>query len=189
LNKVRTFLSLNINNTLKEKVSEYQADVKKALADYDIKWENPEKFHLTLRFLGDVFEDTLNKLSQDLEKTEFEFDKISFTSDSIDFFPNKRKPNVIFLGLKETKNYSEVLTNEIDRVIPKYGINPDKKFVPHLTFGRFRKENRKGIEEKIFPIIEHINFEFGSFYLMKSIMDFRGSQYFVLKEFLFKNKK
>jgi 2'-5' RNA ligase len=186
LNKLRTFLSLNFNNTLKEKVSIYQEEIKRILAGFDVKWENPDKFHMTLRFLGDVNEDNVNKLILDFELLHFDFDNILFFQDSIDFFPNKLKPNVIFFGLKEENNYSRILTAEIDKVILKYGITPDKKFVPHITLGRFRRENRKSAEDRVFPLPEKMEFDFDRFCFMKSIIDFRGSKHFTIKEFLFK---
>lgn len=92
---------------------------------------------------------------------------------------------MIFFGLKEEDNNSEILMDGIDEVILKYGIKPDKKFVPHITLGRFRRENRIGAADKIFPEIEHLSFEFDRFCLMKSILDYKGSQYFVIKDFLF----
>lgn len=186
MNKLRTFLSLNFNNSLKEKVSEYQEETKKILTGFDVKWENPEKFHMTLRFLGDIYEENVNRLISDLEKLHFDFGKILFFQESIDFFPNKRKPNVIFFGLKEENNYSRVLADEIDKVILKYGITPDKKFVPHITLGRFRRENRKSVDDIDFPSPEKMEFEFDRFCFMKSIMDFKGSKHFTIKEFKFK---
>ena len=185
LNKIRTFLSLNINNTLREKVSQYQQKIKNILSEYNIKWESPEKFHMTLRFLGDINEKDVENLIKDLDNILYDFPKLLFLPDTIDVFPNKRKPNVIFFGLKGEEINSGILTDEIDKVILKYGIIPDKKFVPHITIGRFRRENRIGVSDITFPEIDPMNFEFDRFYLMKSVMDFRGSKYFVIKDFLF----
>ena len=185
MNKIRTFLSLNINNTLREKVSQYQLEIKNILSEHNIKWESPEKFHMTLRFLGAIDEKNVENLVKDLDNIRFNFSKLLFLSDVIDFFPNKRKPNVIFFGLKGEEINTVNLTDGIDKVILKYGIKPDKKFVPHITLGRFRRENRLGVSDKNFPIIEPMNFEFDRFHLMKSVMDFRGSKYFVIKDFLF----
>jgi 2'-5' RNA ligase len=186
LNKLRTFLSLNINSTLKEKVSGIQESVKKILFSIPLKWETPDKFHMTVRFLGDVAEEDVERMVRDLDNSIFNFDKLLFLSDSIDCFPNKKHPNVLILKLTENENNSEQMTGEIDRIILKYGIKPDKKFVPHLTLGRFRRENRQGVEDISFPEVEAINFEFKSFYLMKSVLDFKGAQHFVIKEFPFR---
>jgi 2'-5' RNA ligase len=186
LNKLRTFLSLNINSTLKEKVSEIQEKIKKLFSVYPVKWESNDKFHLTIRFLGDVLENDIEKLVQDFNDAIFNFDKLLFFSDSIDCFPNKRHPNVIFLKLTEIDDNSLRMTDEIDRVILKYGIKPDKKFVPHITLGRFKRESRANIDNIILPGVEKINFEFKSFYLMKSELDSRGARHFEIKEFPFK---
>lgn len=186
MNKLRTFLSLNINSTLKEKVSEIQESVKKLLSSYLVKWESPDKFHMTIRFLGDITEEDADNMVKDFDNAVFNFDKLLFLSSSIDCFPNVKRPNVIFLKLSESENNSEKMTDEIDRIILKYGIKPDKKFVPHMTLGRFKRENRQGVENVSFPDIETINFEFKSFYLMKSVISSRGAQHFEIKEFPFR---
>lgn len=86
MNKLRTFLSLNINNNLREKISQFQDEIKKILFECNTKWENPEKFHLTMRFLGDTEEDKIGKLIKDLNDIRFNFNILHFVSDSIDFF-------------------------------------------------------------------------------------------------------
>ena len=185
MKKTRAFLSLNLEVLLKIKIDEIQKELQKSLSGYKIKWENPDKFHLTIRFLGDLDKNQLDEIKEGLEKSQYGFDRLKFHSEGIGFFPNQRRPNVIFVGLKEDGDNSGKLVDEIDKVITKSGIKPDKKFVAHITLGRFRRENRKSVDEENLVEFEPFDVNFDSYYLMKSILDYRGSKYYEIKKFNF----
>ncbi len=185
MKKTRAFLSLNFDDHLKVKIAEIQKELQKKLSGYLIKWENPEKFHMTVRFLGDVYENVLSEIIRGLEETKFGFRSINFNSNGIGFFPNARRPNVVFTALEEEGNKSEILVNEIDKVITGVGINPDKKFVAHITLGRFRRENRSGVNPDDLIDFEPFSVRFNSFYLMESKLDSKGSRYYPIKKFYF----
>lgn len=187
MKKTRAFLSLNFDDLLKLKIAEIQKELQKKLSGYPVKWENPEKFHMTVRFLGDVTEEVLAEIKDGLDKARFGFRSINFHSKGIGFFPNPRRPNVVFTALEEEGNNSEVLVHEIDKVITSVGINPDKKFVAHITLGRFRRENRSGVNPDDLIEFEPFSVSFNSYYLMESKMDSKGSRYYVIKKFYFKN--
>jgi 2'-5' RNA ligase len=187
LKKTRAFLSLNLDDPVKIKIAEIQKELQKSLSGHKIKWENPEKFHLTLRFLGDVSDDDLTEIKEGLEKANPGFENIKFNSSGIGFFPNSRKPNVVFIALEEEGSNSEKLVQEIDKVITKLGIKPDKKFVAHITLGRFRRENRKGVDEEKLVNFEPFYVSLNSYFLMESVLDFKGSKHYPIKEFNFKS--
>lgn len=185
MKKTRAFLSLNLEEQLKIEIAEIQKELQSKLSDYRIKWENTEKFHLTLRFLGDLDENQLNEIKEGLEKSQYGFKQLEFHSEGIGFFPNPRRPNVIFIALKEKGNNTDRLVDEIDKVITESGIKPDKKFVAHITLGRFRRENRKGVNEENLVEFDPFDVNFDSFYLMESVLDYRGSKYYEIKKYNF----
>jgi 2'-5' RNA ligase len=184
--KIRTFLSLNLNSSLKKKISEIQKKLQIYLKEHPIKWEDPEKFHLTLRFLGDIEENSAELLKNDLERVDFDFEALKFHSSGIGFFPNPKRPNVVFVELQEDGNNTEQLLSRIDEVINKYGIKPDKKFVAHITMGRFRRENRSSVRIENLPDFNPFDVYFPGYYLMKSVLNTKGAVHSVLKEFKFK---
>jgi 2'-5' RNA ligase len=188
LKKIRAFLSLNLEDSLKTRIAETQKELQSKLGGHLIKWENPEKFHLTVRFFGDVSEEVLGTLKIELGQINWDFDLLEFNSNGIGFFPNSRRPNVVFIGLDEKGNNSEQFVKEIDKVTAKFGILPDKKFVAHITLGRFRRENRKGVDENNLVKFEPFMVNFDSFYLMESVLGSKGSIYYPIKQFNFEIK-
>jgi 2'-5' RNA ligase len=186
LKKIRAFLSLNLEDSVKFRIAEIQKELQKKLDNYLIKWENPEKFHLTVRFLGDIKENDAVNLIEELGNINWNFEKLKFTANGTGFFPNPRKPNVVFIGLNEDGNSSIELVDKIDKVITGFGIQPDKKFVAHITLGRFRRENRKSADTNNFAGFEPFSVNFDSYYLMESVLDYRGSKHYSVKQFFFR---
>ncbi len=54
---MRTFISFNLEDNIKNKITDIQSQIKKkqkpASLEF-IKWENKSKFHLTVFFLGEI---------------------------------------------------------------------------------------------------------------------------------------
>ncbi len=187
LETIRVFLSLNLDEQSADNASNVQFLLKQKLSGMPVKWEDAKKLHLTLRFLGSVNIDEISGLSEVLERLKFDFEKISFNANSIGFFPNPKYPNVVYLGLEETGDNSEKLVGFIDRIICNFGVKPDKKFVPHITLGRFKRGKRVKLAEKIEIDFKVFCLEFGSFNLMQSHLTPSGSIYEVIKEIKFSN--
>jgi RNA 2',3'-cyclic 3'-phosphodiesterase len=185
LDKIRTFLSLNIESSAVKDIAEILNKTKQSLIKYPVKWENPEKLHLTLRFLGDISEDKIDDLVFTLDRLKLDFETIDFTSNGIGFFPNAKYPNVVFVGLEEKGSNSGKLVEFIDKIILNFGVKPDKRFIPHITLGRFRRDKRIKITEMIEINAEPINVQFDCFYLMKSTLTPKGSVYEIINEFKF----
>jgi 2'-5' RNA ligase len=185
LGRLRTFLSLNIDSSLKPKLKTIQDNVKLALKDYQVKWENPDNFHLTLRFLGDINENKIEELVFTLDRLKFDFDLLRFEVNSTGFFPNQKYPNVVFVDLVEDGSNSQKLVEFIDRIILNFGVKPDKRFIPHITLGRFKRDKRVKIDRQIDVETEKFEIEFDSFFLMKSTLTPQGSVYEVINEFKF----
>lgn len=185
LGKIRAFLSLNLGKEEIRALRQDQAAIKHTLGSENIRWEDPDKYHLTLRFLGDIDEDIVEPLSDTLDRLKLEIDTIDFETEKIGFFPNRRFPNIMYAGLKEYENNSEALVSLIDKVIYNFEIIPDKKFIPHITFGRFSRKKRVKINASAEFSLSKIKIGFDSFSLMRSKLMPSGSEYEEISKFNF----
>ena len=183
MDKIRTFISLNAEESLKEKLKLIQDAVKKKLKDYPVKWTDSSKFHLTLRFLRSLEENDVIQLTNNLSDIKPGFNDLKFITTGLGFFPNPEFPNVVFVNLTEDSNNAEKLTEQIDSLIISFGIKPDKKFIPHVTLGRFKHEAGKKLTANLNVPFENFELKFQSFFLMKSILKSTGPEYEVIKEF------
>lgn len=179
---MRVFISINPDRDTRKKLCEVQAEMKRKLdkrALDSIRWEAPEKMHITMMFIGDVKEAERNKLLENLSGIENKAGNMTFKSDEIGAFPNMRYPRVIFAKVEDiTGNINELY----HRIIRVTGYQSDKTFHPHITLGRVKRDRKVKLD-----MIKDIKFqtEFSSnrFYLMESTLGSRGSTYDVIDEF------
>ena len=185
---MRAFISFNIEEEKKKEISIIQNNVRKYIGQKianDIKWEECDKFHQTLFFLGDINEKQLSAISNNLEelKSKINFKELVFSASEINAFPNLKYPRVLFIELLNENQKVFVLFDLICGVLKNHKFKPDKKFHPHITLGRVKRDKKINLSE----LKDKINFELkisaDAFYLMESKLGSRGSTYNEIKKF------
>ncbi|MDD5675506.1 MAG: RNA 2',3'-cyclic phosphodiesterase [Chitinivibrionales bacterium] len=118
-------------------------DIRDSLADLYLaipgaRWVNSDQLHLTLRFIGDVDELAFNRVMDNLRGVIFKPFLISLYG--VGYFPPRRKPNVLWAGIKESPELLR-LQAAIERAIVKSGCEPDhRNFHAHVTLARLRDD-------------------------------------------------
>jgi len=188
---MRAFISLNPDYDTKKKISEIQLNVKEKVFEINkdffnsIKWEPEDKFHMTLFFIGEIDEANINKVRFKLTEMENELEnhEMIFSAIGINAFPKLKIPRVIIIELENKDKNVFVLSERINSKLKEMNIHSDKKFYPHVTIGRVKKDrkiNLTGIKGKI---ISELEFGVKNFFLMKSELKSSGSEFSVLKEY------
>ncbi len=105
------------------------------------RWVDPENFHITLRFFGDVEGHVADQIVESLDQIR----RPAFTLElaGIHAFGSK-KPHSIYAGVWPSVPLTE-LAADIDRRAKRIGLPTDKrKFTPHVTLARLRNpDDRK----------------------------------------------
>lgn len=177
---MRAFISLNLDKATKELVKKYRDELRNIMGSdiaEKIKWEAEDKYHITLFFIGDIKDGLKNIMIQELDnignlnigEIEFEFERISA-------FPDLKNPRVLFLDVKDKEKKSFVFSKEVEDKMNLFGFKQDKKYVPHITLGRVRKNERIQLKDMN---VECENEKFTAKYvcLMKSALTSKGSYY------------
>jgi len=100
------------------------------------RWVDPDNYHVTLRFIGDVdnataddVADTLDKLSNSLSFTVRMTHLGAFGGD---------KPRALYAGVEPNEPLARLQSAQ-ERMLQRVGLPPDgRKFVPHVTLARLR---------------------------------------------------
>lgn len=101
------------------------------------RWTPIEQLHVTLRFIGDVPESTMERLSEYLERVDNE--QIDFSLKGVGCFPTRKRPRVIWVGVRDHEGGLEALHKEVEQSVQAAGFEPEKRgFHPHITIARFR---------------------------------------------------
>jgi 2'-5' RNA ligase len=181
---IRSFLAIEIPRAIQEKIEEVQKDLRSSYAD--VRWVNPEKIHLTLKFFGSMEEPRIEPVTQSIAGPIRTTSPFSIKVRGVGAFPNLKNPRVIWMGLVEGKEVLTQFQKQLEAELEKIGFEPEgRAFHPHLTLGRMRSS--KGREALIGRIEKYHEEEFGVFQvervvLFKSDLRPTGPIYTSLKE-------
>jgi RNA 2',3'-cyclic 3'-phosphodiesterase len=102
---------------------------------YGARWIDPENYHITLRFIGDID----RRIARDIENALGEIirDPVEITLTDLSIFGGE-KPHAIIVSVKPTRALLE-LQYEHERIMRELGLPKDpRKFTPHITLARLR---------------------------------------------------
>lgn len=137
MTKVRSFVALPLPEATLRTIGKLQQELATALPG--VRWVKPETIHLTLAFLGDIAEDSLEKLGRSMLSIGHLHSPVTATFSGVGAFPSRGRPRVVWLGLDGGDTLSrlhEALNTELEFLQLPIDKRP---FVPHLTLGRSRK--------------------------------------------------
>ncbi|HOI29993.1 MAG TPA: RNA 2',3'-cyclic phosphodiesterase [Melioribacteraceae bacterium] len=182
---IRSFIALELPEPVIGRLVSAEHELE--LAPGKINWEGKDKLHVTLKFIGDITENNLIKLSHLLEILVLRFNTFELSLDQLGYFKSNGIPRILWAGLKENGNLTK-LAGEIDILCSEFGFEREKrKFKPHITLLRIKNEdiinNLKPVGEIDF---DQLKFETGKVTLFQSILSKNGSIYKPIKSFLTK---
>jgi 2'-5' RNA ligase len=158
----------------------------KVCLDDKIKWEPKEKLHLTIKFIGDVSDEIMNEISNELSFiTDYPLIKCSFNK--FGFFYREGKPIILWAGLS-VDDLVNNLISELDNKLQKYSIPIEqRKFNPHITLLRIKNVPEINFVNNFKNFtFEPILFTANTITLYKSILLSERSKYFTIKNYKLK---
>jgi len=161
---MRAFIAVDIPEKIKREIVKIQ----NSLPEFKGKTTEPENLHLTLKFLGEVNQEALEKVKNKLKSIKFE--QFETEIDSIGTF-NAR---IVWLHMT---NCNE-LQKEIDKTL-KDIFQPEERFMSHLTIARVKeiKDKKSFLKELGKTKFDKIKFEVKEFKLKESVLTKNGSIY------------
>jgi RNA 2',3'-cyclic 3'-phosphodiesterase len=128
------------------------ADVRAALATEierlraqarGVGWVAPENLHLTLKFLGGVEPDRLERVSTALQTTAVAASPFELTLRGLGAFPSPTRPRVIWAGVHAGGDALGALAARVDAALSRLEFpREDRPFSAHVTLGRVREPSR-----------------------------------------------
>ena len=164
---IRSFLAIELPVTVQTKIGEIERELESTSAD--VRWVNPEKMHLTLKFFGNIEESKIDSIVAAIKGPIGTAQPFQLNVRGTGAFPNLKNPRVIWIGLVEGDGVLIPLQKEMDASLEKIGFQPEgRPFRPHLTLGRV-KSNR-GKEELMRRVEKYREEEIGNFQVEKVIL-------------------
>ena len=189
---MRLFVALEIPSTVREKLAALIEEMRavasqSARSKMRLRWVPAKNLHSTLKFIGQVEEEKAGCIRKELAQVRSAA-AVDLRFRGLGFFPNERRPRVLWTGVEAPSNLS-ALANEIDARLEKCGLAREtREFSPHLTLARF---DPPGISDELRASLQaNSSREFGTarcneFHLFESKTRPTGAEYTRLASFTF----
>ena len=108
------------------------------------RWIDPENYHVTLRFIGDIDGMSANEIASML----FRINRKPFEVkvQGLQSFGG-RKPRAVVASVEPSRPLIE-LQAELERLMQRLGLEPEgRKFTPHVTLARLRDASSRDVAE------------------------------------------
>ena len=108
------------------------------------RWIDPENYHLTLRFIGDIDDAMAHEIESMLGSVRRRSFQVRF--DGLSSFGG-RKPRAVVASLAPSPAVME-LQAEHERLMQRVGLEPEgRKFIPHVTLARLRDSSSRQVAD------------------------------------------
>jgi RNA 2',3'-cyclic 3'-phosphodiesterase len=162
---------------------ELPSDVAQSLAELrgglpGARWIDPEDYHVTLRFIGDVDDTVAREVASMLGKVSRP--PLELRLDGLSSFGGKR-PRAVIATLAQTPALME-LQAEHERLMQRVGLEPEgRKFMPHVTLARLRNSSSRQVADYLAtrPFLASLSFRVTRFVLFSARASVGGGPYIV----------
>ena len=151
---IRTFIALPLPGDVRSAM----ASVQRQLIDSgaEVKWDTPEKFHITLKFLGDTDSSIIPEITRQLKISLGTFPAFELAYVKLGGFPNVERPRVVWIGSTESQQILR-LQSQVEEICTSHGFEKDDRpFHAHITLGRVKGSRNL---ERLTASLKSITFE------------------------------
>lgn len=132
---------------------------------HDLRWQNDDQLHLTLRFIGEVDRPMADDIAAELARIRF--DAFTIALDGVGKF-EKRRHGALWAGV-HPKDQLKALAAKVERACQSAGVEPEQRANrPHITLARWNGrapdtvrflERHAGLSSEPWQVREFILFE------------------------------
>jgi RNA 2',3'-cyclic 3'-phosphodiesterase len=155
---MRAFIAIDLPREIHHELARCQATFRSLCPD--AQWTRPEGIHLTLKFLGEIADTQVGKVTQALATLE-PFATFQVEIKGFGFFPDARRPRVFWAGVVAPPELAQ-LARRVEDALNTIGFPREQRaYSPHLTLARFHEP---GPQPALIEAVEQqAGFTLGSF--------------------------
>jgi RNA 2',3'-cyclic 3'-phosphodiesterase len=183
----RLFIAFEIAEDVLDAVQDELRRLKQTGAD--VRWAARDHLHVTLRFLGEVPEESIGAVEEMLVAACARFGRMDLEARGVGTFPAGARPRVVWVGVQGKDEAHRAALHGLRSAVhdgaSALGFPTDRdEFRPHLTLGRVKGP------AKIRPLVDLVRedrdrefgrFEVGELVLFRSQLSRDGSVYTALR--------
>lgn len=187
---MRTFVAIELARRQRDALAALQRGLSAAAGFAPVR---PERFHLTLKFLGEIDAAQCATIESELERIRAAPIELRFSG--LGAFPSRARPRVVWVGVRAATERGEpspsaelgapvaltALAEFVDRATRS--IAPDKPFAPHVTIARSKSPTARLPSAFFEQTVSDEPFRVSEFVLYRSTLSTTGAEHEVLRRF------
>jgi 2'-5' RNA ligase len=136
----RIFCAIELPATVRDLVLRHIAALKQAVPDAQASWARETNLHLTLKFLGEVPQSSVQDFSIAVSRAVAAVTPFSICLEQTGAFPKHGQPRVLWIGINDPTGKLGQLHARLEEESARAGFAKEARpFHPHLTVARLRK--------------------------------------------------
>lgn len=147
---IRAFLAIEPPDDILRSVLDLQERLRRTVKG-KIVWTRAGSQHITLKFFGDVSTEDIDSISRSVKSRLQPGWSINLKVENLGFFPNARKPRVLWCAAVGDVEKLAALQKQLDNDFARLGFaSEDRSFRAHLTLARIREPHGiEGLDEAL----------------------------------------
>lgn len=180
---MRAFIAVDLDPALKAAVQDLIRALEGTRAE--VRWTKPGGYHLTLKFLGEIDEPTVERVKAVLRAAASRHKAFPLRLHGTGAFPGERGPRVLWLGIEAGPELT-ALQSDLEAALEAEGfLREGRPFKPHLTLGRVKGPDR--LDKVMAELAKHADDDLGGMTAVKvALFESRlrpdGAEYHVVDE-------
>lgn len=189
MQRIRTFIAV----TPPPEVISQMGNILEKLQNQNnvVHWEDPEKAHITLSFLGNIPQARVDEAAKAVSETTNNFSKFSIRTDVVSYFYKDKASNdsVVFLSIYDPAKHLKSLHRLLTRNLAEHEFSPGTHFSAHITIGKLKKQRYPHEQKRILAKIADVaiprghEFEVTHLDVYESIPQGNNHRYHLLRSF------
>jgi 2'-5' RNA ligase len=186
--RYRLFIAIALPDGVKRAIETAQNELRAALSSTSVRWTRREQFHLTMKFLGGVEAQQVDRLNEVIRRACAGSGDLQLRAARIGVFPGARRPRVVWTGVEERDGRLTALQRSIEAATAPFTSEPPQEtFTGHITLARCRDIERSEAS-KLSTLVERMaDRTFGewtatSVDVMRSVTAPTGARYTMIAE-------
>ncbi len=141
---MRTFTAIDLDPAVRRQLATVQNRLNSHLSD--VRWVDPQKIHLTLKFLGEIRPEDAARVGDALAVAAARCAPFEIGIEkNVGVFPPHGPPRVIWVGIRDPNGSLRRCHDACEAALEQIGFPREgRAFQPHLTLGRSRCQRGGG---------------------------------------------
>jgi len=182
---MRLFAAVDLSPSLQSAVAQTQDLLK--TCGCDVAWIQPSLAHVTLRFFGNVKEDSLHDMNSRLAAALHGIAPLEMTLVAAGAFPDVKAPRILWLGVDKGAKELGALYKAIENALADFHLEKTQNpFHAHITLGRVRRPGGlHRLSKKLLelPALPAMGQKVEAVTLYESVISHQGPRYIAKNKF------